>query len=105
MSPDFPLHSGVLCCEGVSLADLADRHGTPLYVYSHAAILRQFHAFDAAFATEPHLVCFAMKANDHLAILALLARAGAGFDVVSGGELWKALRAGADPGKIVFSGV
>src|SRR5262249_40495031 len=92
-------------CEGVSLAALAEKHGTPLYVYSTAAILRQYHAFDAAFADRKHLVCFAMKANDHLAVLALLARAGAGFDVVSGGELWKALRAGADPQKIVFSGV
>ena len=102
---DFPYRDGALCCEGVSLADLAARYGTPLYVYSTAAILRQYRAFDAAFADRKHLVCFAMKANDHLAVLALLARAGAGFDVVSGGELWKALRAGADPGKIVFSGV
>ncbi len=102
---DFTYRDGELHCEEVSLAALAARHGTPLYVYSTAAIVRQFRAFDDAFGDTPHLVCFAMKANDHLAILALLARAGAGFDVVSGGELWKALRAGADPARIVFSGV
>jgi hypothetical protein len=102
---DFIHREGQLCCEEVPLADLAARHGTPLYVYSKAALLRHFRDFDRAFAGRPHLVCFAMKANDHLAILRLLAREGAGFDVVSGGELWKALRAGADPKKIVFSGV
>ena len=101
---DFIHREGQLCCEEVPLADLAARHGTPLYVYSKAALLRHFRDFDRAFAGRPHLVCFAMKANDHLAILPLLAREGAGFDVVSGGELWKALRAGADPRKIVFSG-
>jgi diaminopimelate decarboxylase len=101
----FAYRDGELCCEQVPLARLAERHGTPLYVYSRAALLAGFHAFDAAFAGTPHLVCFAVKANDHLAILHLFARAGAGFDVVSGGELWKALRAGADPGRIVFSGV
>src|SRR5581483_3930683 len=101
----FVYRDGELCCEQVPLARLAERHGTPLYVYSRAALLAAFHAFDAAFAGTPHLVCFAVKANDHLAILHLFARAGAGFDVVSGGELWKALRAGADPGRIVFSGV
>jgi diaminopimelate decarboxylase len=101
----FAYRHGELCCEDVPLAALADAHGTPLYVYSRRALLAQYHAFDGAFRDLPHVVCFAMKANDHLAILRLLARAGAGFDVVSGGELWKALRAGADPGKIVFSGV
>ncbi len=102
---DFPLRDGELHCEEVPLARLVEAHGTPLYVYSQAALLRHYRAFDAAFGRVPHLVCFAMKANDHLAILRLLAREGAGFDVVSGGELWKALRAGADPKKIVFSGV
>ena len=102
---EFALRDGELCCEDVPLARLAAEHGTPLYVYSRGALLARYRAFDEAFRDLPHVVCFAMKANDHLAILRLLARAGAGFDVVSGGELWKALRAGADPGKIVFSGV
>jgi diaminopimelate decarboxylase len=102
---EFTEQGGELCCEGVPLARLAEAHGTPLYVYSRAALVRAYRAFDAAFRDRPHLVCFAMKANDHLAILRLLAREGAGFDVVSGGELWKALRAGADARKIVFSGV
>jgi diaminopimelate decarboxylase len=102
---DFALRDGELYCEDVSLARLAAEHGTPLYVYSQASLLRNFRAFDAALQNTPHLVCFAMKANDHLAILRLFAREGAGFDVVSGGELWKARRAGADPKKIVFSGV
>ncbi|HLK12431.1 MAG TPA: diaminopimelate decarboxylase [Candidatus Binatia bacterium] len=101
----FEYRDGELCCEQVPLARLAERHGTPLYVYSRAALLAGWRAFDGAFAGTPHLLCFAVKANDHLAILHLFARAGAGFDVVSGGELWKALRAGADPGRIVFSGV
>src|SRR5262245_28728336 len=102
---DLTYRDGEPCREGVPLARLAAAHGTPLYVYSTAALRRQYRAFDAAFGAVPHLVCFAMKANDHLAILRLLAREGAGFDVVSGGELWKALRAGADPRRIVFSGV
>jgi len=102
---EYTLRDGQLCCEDVPLSRLAAEYGTPLYVYSRRAILAQYQAFDEAFRDLPHVVCFAMKANDHLAILSLLARAGAGFDVVSGGELWKALRAGADPAKIVFSGV
>ena len=101
----FTYRAGELHCEDVPLAALAASLGTPLYVYSQAAILDRFRAFDAAFGAVPHLVCFAVKANDHLAILRLLAREGAGFDVVSQGELWKALRAGADGRKIVFSGV
>jgi diaminopimelate decarboxylase len=102
---DFAYRDGVLCCEEVPLARLAELHGTPLYVYSQAAVLRGYRAWEATFRDVPHLVCFAVKANDHLAVLRLLAREGAGFDVVSAGELWKALRAGADPRKVVFSGV
>ena len=101
----FTLRAGELHCEGVALSTLAGTVGTPLYVYSQAALLESYRSFDQAFAGTPHQVCFAMKANDHLAILRLFAREGAGFDIVSGGELWKALRAGADPRKIVFSGV
>jgi diaminopimelate decarboxylase len=101
----FAYRDGELRCEDVPLAMLAEAHGTPLYVYSAQTLRERLRAFDEAFRDVPHLVCFATKANDHLAILRLLARAGAGFDVVSGGELWKVRRAGADPRRIVFSGV
>ncbi len=94
-----------LYCEGVPLADIARRAGTPAYVYSAAAMLRNFRAYDEAFGDLPHTVCYAVKANSSLAVLALLAKAGAGFDIVSGGELYRVLRAGGDPGKVVFSGV
>ncbi len=105
MTTPFRLRDGELHCEDVPLARLAETHGTPLYVYSKAEILERYRAYTDAFAGVPHLVCFAMKANGHLAILRLLARAGAGFDVVSGGELTMALRAGGEARKIVFSGV
>lgn len=96
---------GRLAAEGVALADIAARHGTPCFVYSRAAIENAFRTFDRAFAGAPHLVCYAMKANSNLAIVNLLARMGSGFDIVSGGELARAIAAGADPGRIVFSGV
>ncbi|MDE3166473.1 MAG: diaminopimelate decarboxylase [Acidobacteriota bacterium] len=92
-------------CEQVALADLAHRVGTPAYVYSASAILRNYRAYSAAFGDLPHTVCYAVKANSSLGVLSLLARAGAGFDIVSGGELFRVLRAGGDPSKIVFSGV
>ncbi len=92
-------------CDGVPLETLARDHGTPLYVYSGAAIDESFRRFDAAFAAVPHLVCYAAKANSARAILARLARLGAGADVVSGGELRAALAAGISPERIVFSGV
>jgi diaminopimelate decarboxylase len=101
----FRYVAGELHAEEVALAEVAARFGTPCYVYSRAAIEGGFRAFDAAFAGLPHLVCYAMKANANLAVLNLLARAGSGFDLVSGGELARALAAGADPAKIVFSGV
>jgi diaminopimelate decarboxylase len=94
-----------LYCEQVPLADLAARVGTPAYVYSSRTILDNFRAYDEAFGDLPHRVCYAMKANSSLAILSLLAKAGAGFDIVSGGELYRILQAGGDPGKVVFSGV
>ena len=89
----------------VPLADLAARVGTPAYVYSSRTILDNFRAYDEAFGDLPHSVCYAVKANSSLAILALLAKAGAGFDIVSGGELYRVLQAGGDPAKVVFSGV
>jgi len=84
---------------------LAATHGTPLYVYSRATLERHWMAFDQALGDHPHLVCYAVKANSNLAVLALLARLGSGFDIVSGGELARVLRAGGDPAKVVFSGV
>src|SRR5580692_8781524 len=94
-----------LYCENVPLADIAREAGTPAYVYSSAAILENYRAYDEAFGDLPHTVCYAVKANSSLAILALLAKAGAGFDIVSGGELYRVVQAGGDPSKVVFSGV
>lgn len=96
---------GALHVEGVSLETLAARFGTPLYVYSRAALEAAWQAYAEAFAATPHLVCYAVKANSSLALLNLFARLGAGFDIVSGGELARVLAAGGDPGKVVFSGV
>src|SRR5580692_11950569 len=94
-----------LFMDGVALAEIAARVSTPCYVYSAATILENFRAYDEAFGAQPHTVCYAVKANSNLAILHLLAKAGAGFDIVSGGELYRVLKAGGDPKKIVFSGV
>ena len=92
-------------CEQVPLADLAHVTGTPAYVYSSQTILANYRAYDEAFGDLPHTVCYAVKANSSLAVLALLGKAGAGFDIVSGGELYRVLQAGGDPAKVVFSGV
>ena len=97
--------NGRLHAEGVALAEIAERFGTPVYVYSRAAIEQAFGEFARAAQGRKVLVCYAMKANSNLAILDLLARAGAGFDIVSGGELRRALAAGADASRVVFSGV
>ncbi len=94
-----------LYLEDVPLADIARREGTPSYVYSRAKILERYQAYDQAFGETPHRVCYAIKANGNLAILKLLAEAGAGFDIVSGGELFRVLRAGGDPSRVIFSGV
>ena len=101
----FSYSQNDLYCEQVPLADLAARVGTPAYVYSSQALLANYRAYDEAFADLPHTVCYAVKANSSLAVLALLAKAGAGFDIVSGGELFRVLQAGGDPSKVVFSGV
>jgi diaminopimelate decarboxylase len=92
-------------CEQVPLVDLAHRAGTPCYVYSSQVILNNFRAYTEAFSDLPHTVCYAVKANSSLAVLSLLEKAGAGFDIVSGGELYRVLAAGGDPAKVVFSGV
>jgi diaminopimelate decarboxylase len=96
---------GRLHIEGVALDTLAERFGTPLYVYSRQALEEAYQAYAQAFADTPHLICYAVKANSSLAILNLFARLGAGFDIVSGGELARVLAAGGTPGKVVFSGV
>lgn len=101
----FHYQDGELYCENVPVARIADAVGTPFYLYSHATLTHHFRTFDAAFAGFPHLICFAVKANANLAILRLFARLGAGADIVSGGELFRALKAGVDPKKIVYSGV
>lgn len=101
----FALRGGVLYCEEVSLEDLADSVGTPAYVYSRATLTRHYRAFVDALGAVPHQVCFAVKANSSLAVLDVLARLGAGFDIVSGGELERVLRAGGKPSRVVFSGV
>ncbi len=101
----FHLREGELFAEDVPLREIAARFGTPCYVYSLATLRRHYRVFDAAFAAVPHLVCFSVKANSNLAVLRTFAREGSGFDIVSGGELFRALKAGADPAKIVFSGV
>ncbi|HHJ16989.1 MAG TPA: diaminopimelate decarboxylase [Gammaproteobacteria bacterium] len=101
----FDYRNGRLLAEQVDVQQLAAEHGTPLYVYSRATLERHWSAFDAALGDHPHLVCYAVKANSNLAVLALLARLGSGFDIVSGGELARVLRAGGDPAKVIFSGV
>ncbi|MHB8067952.1 MAG: diaminopimelate decarboxylase [Desulfobaccales bacterium] len=101
----FHYQNDELYCEGVPVSAIAARVGTPFYLYSSATLSHHYQVFDAAFHDFPHLVCFAVKANSNLAILRLLARQGAGADIVSGGELHRALAAGVDPGKIVYSGV
>lgn len=103
--PHFTPQDGVLHAEGVSLAAIADQFGTPTYVYSKAALLENFNAYHDACQGRDALVCYAMKANSNLAVLDLLARQGAGFDIVSGGELLRVIAAGGDPGKTIFSGV
>lgn len=94
-----------LLCDGVALADVAASVGTPCYVYSANTILENYRAYADAFGDTSHTVCYAVKANSNLAVLRLLAREGAGFDIVSAGELYRVLKAGGDPKKIVFSGV
>ena len=103
--PMFTYQNGVLHAEQVSLAALASQHGTPLYVYSRTALEQHFNAYTNALGEWPHLVCYAVKANSNLAVLNVLAQQGAGFDIVSLGELERVLAAGGDPKKIVFSGV
>src|SRR5258705_4636693 len=101
----FDYRNGVLHAEAVDLSDLADAVGTPFYCYSTATLERHYRVFSEAFSGEKVMVCYAMKANSNQSVLRTLARLGAGADVVSGGELKRALAAGIPPGKILFSGV
>jgi len=101
----FDYRNGELHVEQVALSQVAERYGTPCYVYSRAAISETYRAFDAAFGAHDHLVCYAVKANSTLGVLNVLARLGSGFDIVSGGELARVMAAGGDPRKVVFSGV
>ena len=94
-----------LWCEDVPVSTVAEAVGTPFYLYSHRTLKRHFEVFDAALADIPHLICFSAKANSNGAILRIFIREGSGVDIVSGGELYRALEAGADPRKIVYSGV
>jgi diaminopimelate decarboxylase len=101
----FEYRDGTLFAEDVSVTNLAREYGTPLYVYSAATFTRHFKAFDSAFDGLDHLTCYSVKANSNLSVLKLLAGLGAGMDIVSGGELFRALKAGVSPDKIVYSGV
>lgn len=101
----FWYQQDALYCEEVPLAAIAERAGTPCYVYSSRSILEKFRAYDEALLDVPHQVYYAVKANSSLGVLALLASAGAGFDIVSGGELFRVLKAGGEPSSVVFSGV
>jgi diaminopimelate decarboxylase len=102
---DFQYKNGELHCEGVPVRKIAERVGTPFYLYSGNTLANHFKAFDTAFAGVPRIICYALKSNSNGAVLRLLGRAGAGADIVSGGELFRALRAGIDPKKIVYAGV
>ena len=101
----FENRDGDLHAENVSLSEIANTCGTPTFVYSKAAIVDAYTQFDAAFSRHEHRICYAVKANSNLAVLGLLAALGASFDIVSGGELQRVLRAGGRANRIVFSGV
>ncbi|RLA44874.1 MAG: diaminopimelate decarboxylase [Gammaproteobacteria bacterium] len=102
---NFPYRDGSLYAENVPVSDIAATHGTPCYIYSRAALESAFGEYQRALDGCAHLICFAVKANSNLAVLNVLTRLGAGFDIVSGGELERVIAAGGDPAKIVFSGV
>ena len=103
--PQYRYENDELMCEMVPLSALAEKFGTPLYIYSKSAVLDAFNVYQTILQDTPHLVCYALKANANLAIIELLAQAGAGFDIVSGGELARVLAAGGDPHKVIYSGV
>jgi diaminopimelate decarboxylase len=102
---DFKYVNDQLCCEGVKVADLARRFGTPLYVYSHNTLVDHYTKLKEALGEIRPLICYSVKANSNLAVIRALVKEGAGLDIVSGGELYRARLAGADPRKIVYAGV
>jgi len=102
---DFQYKKDELYCEEIPISAIADSVGTPFYLYSYNTLLNHFKVFDSAFSSVQHLVCFSVKANSNIAVLKTLINQGGGVDIVSGGELFRALMAGADPKKIVYSGV
>ena len=101
----FNFKDGRLWCEDVAVEDIAARVGTPFYLYSYGTLTQHFRVFDGAFGDAPHIICYSVKANSNLAILRIFAREGGGVDIVSGGELYRALQAGVEPRKVVYSGV
>ena len=101
----FPYCDGTLCCEGVSLEILAEKYGTPLFVISRNSLVNQYKAFEKAFSGLDHFTCYSVKANFNLHVIRTLSEEGCGCDVNSGGELFRALRAGVEPGKIIMAGV
>lgn len=101
----FTYQDNVLHAESVPVADIANTHQTPVYIYSRATLERHWRAFDDALGSHPHLICYAIKANSNLGVLSVLAKLGSGFDIVSGGELARVIEAGGDASKVVFSGV
>ena len=101
----FEYKGDELYCEQVPLAKIAAEVGTPVYVYSHATLERHYKVFDSALGAHKHIICYSVKANSNLAVLRALVAMGAGVDTVSRGEIFRALKVGADPKKIVFSGV
>ncbi|RMH22383.1 MAG: diaminopimelate decarboxylase [Gammaproteobacteria bacterium] len=105
MTQYFPYRDGCLFAEELSLESLAEHYGTPCYIYSRSAIEDQWKRFNRALKGIPHQICYAVKANSSLAVLQLMSHLGSGFDIVSGGELERVIRAGGDPSKVVFSGV
>ena len=105
MDDSYYYGEGGLRCEDVALSEIAESVGTPTYVYSHGALEKAYRELDEAFSDLDHMVCYAVKANSNLAVLRSLASFGAGADIVSGGELYRAMRAGFDPKKVVFAGV
>jgi diaminopimelate decarboxylase len=102
---DFQYEGKDLWCEELPIRDIVAQVGTPLYIYSHRTLRNHFRVFDDAFSQIPHMTCFSVKSNSNIAILRIFIRAGGGVDIVSGGELYRALQAGADPKKVVYSGV
>ena len=101
----FEYKNQQLFAEDVAIADIISEHGTPAYIYSRAKLERHWHAFDNAFGSHPHLICFAVKSNSNIALLNVMAKLGSGFDIVSQGELERVLAAGGEASKVVFSGV